>query len=311
MEERTKAGAKEVFFSLSALATLVIVVGALLSLLFSVINYLFPSAVSFAISPSISLQVAALIVVTPIFLSLSWLEYRNRAKVGKDSTIRKWITALILFVTGAIVTGDLVTVLFYYIDGRDLGISFLLKAASIFIVVGATFTYYLLDIRNLCGSREQKIAAGILMAVVAASVILGFSIIGSPQTQRLIRYDEQKINDLNSIQYRVTTYYQQKDELPKTISDLKDPLVYGSFPEDPQGKPYEYYKESELEFVLCAEFNRPSRQSGNYYKDISAPRGTVHGDAWRHDAGYYCFKRTIDPDFFPPRNPQPIPPVAE
>ncbi len=42
------------------------------------------------------------------------------------------------------------------------------------------------------------------------SIIWGFSVLGSPHTQRLIKYDEQKINDLQYINSQIQSYYSNK-----------------------------------------------------------------------------------------------------
>ena len=43
----------------------------------------------------------------------------------KQLGIRKWLVYVTLFISGIVLAGDLVTVLYYFIDGQDLTAGFL------------------------------------------------------------------------------------------------------------------------------------------------------------------------------------------
>ena len=62
------------------------------------------------------------------------------------------------------------------------------------------------------------------------------------------------------------------------------------------GEAYGYRVTGDLTFQLCATFNKASRTRGDGPR--FAPAG-VTNDSWRHDAGEFCFDRTVDPAFFP------------
>lgn len=302
---KPKSGAKDFFLHFGAMIALYVSVAALLSLLFSIINVAFPRTNTYYYgSPSISFQVAELLVVVPIFFFLSWLVHRGYAAdpEKKQSGVRRWITYITLFVTGAVVAGDLVYVLYLFLDGQDLTAGFLLKALSIFVILGGIFWYYLQDLRERVSGRGHKISAIIATVVVLASIVAGFAVIGSPKNQRLLRYDEQKVSALIDLQQRVTTYYQTKQALPDDLNDLANGLVYGPLPQDPQGEVYEYRKTGATTFELCASFNKPSpknRVPANYYDPYINPSDSGKGGIWEHGAGRHCFTRDVDPDFFP------------
>lgn len=297
--------AKDFFMHLGAMISLYFFVGSLISLLFVVINTAFPPVDQYYGSyRSISFPVASLIVLFPTFLLLSWINVKSYTldPLKKDIWIRRWSYYLTLFISGAILLGALVSILYLFLDGRELTIGFVLKVLTWMIVSGLVFGYYIQEIRDKLTLSQQKIWVVVTTLLVVVSVALGFSVIGSPRTQRLMRYDDQKISHLQTIQNQIVYFWQAKSELPETLDDLQDPLssYYEPMPVDPQtSASYVYTKKNAFTFELCAEFNTATR----YPKTQSSPRQyeeNIRNENWTHAAGYTCFERTIDPQMYPP-----------
>lgn len=141
-----------------------------------------------------------------------------------------------------------------------------------------------------------------VILIVAASVVAGFFIVGSPQEERLRRFDEQRVQDLQFLQAEILNFWQAKGKLPERLSDIKDDLRGIFVSRDPQtGDEYGYAIRGTESFELCAIFVRPSIGSSEAHMSKPAlPRGEpfVSGQNWEHGAGEACFKRTIDKDFY-------------
>jgi hypothetical protein len=299
--------AKDFFLQLGTMIVLYSGVIALLNLLFTVINHAFPRVATtyyYYSASSISFPVATLIVAFPLFLWLSWVlkkEYTtdpSRRELG----VRKWLLYITLFVSAAGLAGDLVTVIYYFLDGQDLTSSFLLKALSVLVVVGGVFLYYLQDLRNTLTDSRRTLWRIVAAVLVLGSIVLGFSVIGSPATQRKIRQDSQRVMDLQNLQNQIPFYYQQKGSLPTSLEVLNDSLRGFQAPVDPvTGAAYEYRVEQDLSFSLCATFERPSpTPNSNRSHAEPAYYGGIKGDSsWQHGVGRQCFTRTIDPAFYP------------
>jgi hypothetical protein len=304
-----KISVKDFFLQLGIIGTLYASLVAVVILLFRVINVSYPQITNgYYYNPqNISFQVATLIVAFPLFLFLSWLLQRSlRGGNEKDFALRKWLSYLTIFIAGAVIAGDLVSILYTFLDGQELTKAFLLKAFVLLVVSSGVFTYFLQDIRSKIsdsGRNIWRIVSGLFMI---GSIILGFSILGSPMSQRLQRYDLQKLNDLQSIQWQIVNYYQQKETLPATLGDINDPIGGWVAPMDPQTKSvYEYEKTGELSFNLCANFNKESLagmgRDGITMMTSYAPSPIGKGgENWSHPAGRHCFSRTIDPELYPP-----------
>jgi hypothetical protein len=209
---------------------------------------------------------------------------------------------LTLFIAGATIAVDLIVVLTAFLRGEDLTSAFLLKVAIVLLVTAGGFMHFLADLwgyweKNAQRARMINYAVGVLIAV---TIIAGFFIVGTPQHARLMRFDSQKVSDLQSIQGEVVNYYQQKGSLPADLSALNDPLSYFTVPSDPQsGTQYEYAPTGPLAFMLCAQFNaQDSATKGGTHAMMPTPYGT--NDNWQHGEGRQCFTRTIDPERYPP-----------
>ncbi|MDP2641980.1 MAG: DUF5671 domain-containing protein [bacterium] len=310
--QRHVGTAKDFFLQLAAIVTFYASTVALITLLFEVINFAYPrftNAYQYY-SPSISLQVATLIVAFPLFIFLSWVLQKSYMEEPalRESLVRRWLAYITVFIAGAVVAGDLVTVIYMFLDGQDLTTGFLLKVLTLLVVAGGVFLYYLREIRNIISPGERNIWRVVAVVIILASIVVGFAVTGSPAAQRDRRDDTQRVSDLQSMQWQIVNYWQQKETLPATLEDLKDPISGYTVPTDPQtSAPYEYERMGNLSFRLCATFYRSSQmmQNGSLVRPmipVSYPdyNGKV-SESWQHEAGRTCFDRAIDPELYPVR----------
>lgn len=140
-----------------------------------------------------------------------------------------------------------------------------------------------------------------IIGIVAATVIAGFFIVGSPKEERLRRFDQQRVEHLQFLQSEIVNYWMNKELLPKNLEALKDDIRGIAIPTDPEtGSEYQYAIKGPLNFSLCATFAKPSLESGvniGQPKPV-APYGYGIQENWQHDAGYTCFERIIDPEIY-------------
>jgi hypothetical protein len=202
-----------------------------------------------------------------------------------------------LFVTGLTVLGDLVSLVFVFLQG-EISTRFILKVLAVLVVAVGIFAHYIVELRASAGFLKRfKNFALITGILILAVLVASFAIVGLPQDQRAARFDEQRINDLSNIQYNVISYYQHKGEVPASLEDLDDSLSYSSVPTDPQTHAeYQYQKISTTSFKLCASFGTSYMEPGNVTDSYN--KGAL-SSVWTHDKGTVCFARTIDPDFYP------------
>lgn len=308
---------KDFFLWVGAMGAFYTSVIAFINLVFQYINYLYPDPLrGYQIDPyqsGISAYMAMVIVAVPVFLVLMRV---IRHTISTDATrqeiwVRRWALVLTLFVSGATIAGTLIVLLSTFLSGEELTARFLLKIATVIIVAIIVFAHFLADMKGYWTHFPRRVYyIGIAVAVaVAGTVISGFFIVGTPRQARLARYDIQRVNDLQNIQWQVVNYWQQKKKLPVQMSDLSDPISGFVVPSDPQTKvAYEYKSLSSLSFQLCAVFNAPSRATMDGPSNMmSRPYPTAFVDVkgekidnWHHESGRTCFDRTIDPERYPP-----------
>lgn len=302
-----KVTPKDFFLWAGAMIALYSSVFAFIALLFQYINYAYPDALSYTyysdpFSGGIRFAMATLIVMVPVAVILFRILRKDIETVPAkaDLWIRRWILVLTLFIAGFAVVGDLITLINYFLGG-DVTMRFVLKVVVLLLVAGGVFLHFLADLRGYWvqfPSRARLVswAAG---AVVLLAIIAGFFIMGSPSQVRLYRFDSQKVSDLQTIQWQVVNYWQQKQVLPADIQELNDPLSGWTLPVDPQGQEYRYERTSNSSFRLCATFNADSREGQNSQAMPVRAYGTLEGN-FDHGTGEVCFDRTIDPERYPP-----------
>ncbi len=142
-----------------------------------------------------------------------------------------------------------------------------------------------------------------VIGIVVAAVIAGFFIVGSPKEERLRRFDDRRIQDLQGIQSEIINYWINKGKLPENLGLLKDDIRGVVIPKDPEtGSDYQYQVKGILSFSLCADFARQSLGAPVSAPKPAYPAGGYPADQnWDHAAGLVCFERTIDKDFYRPQ----------
>ncbi len=300
---------RDVFLHLFAMVALYWSAISFITLCWQYVNYFFPDVLNYnyGFNSAMRFALASLFIVFPLFMLSSWLlnKIYSRESQVRDSKIRKWLIYLTLFIASLVIIGDLVFTVNTFLNG-EITARFVLKALSVLIVAAAIFGYYLDDVRRQDPSKLTKIYALASIVIVLIMVAAAFFIVGSPVKARLAQIDQQRTSDLQNIQYQIVNYWQRKQQLPKNLSDLEDPISGYTVPQDPETKmPYEYtlVDDKNLKFELCATFSLQGDQQGMMsapavpmmYKDSQGNQGN-----WQHSAGHVCFERQIDKQLYPP-----------
>ena len=133
----------------------------------------------------------------------------------------------------------------------------------------------------MTASRLRTVLAVTIGVAVAAVVVSGLLVIGSPGEARLRRLDERRVEHLQQLSRSVAVYWTVNDSLPESLSQLSEIGGVVGTPLDPEtGALYRYRVISELRYELCAEFAR-STGSG-----MSLPGEEL----WAHAEGSQCFE---------------------
>ena len=126
---------------------------------------------------------------------------------------------------------------------------------------------------------------GFVILAVASAVGYGIYVVGSPAGQRLLKFDGQRVSDLQSISYALDTYWDQNGELPEALEDLRESRFYNvrSIHDPATNQPYEYRVVAGNLFQLCAVFATDSSR-----KEQRVPR-PFSAKVWDHGTGRVCF----------------------
>ncbi|MDA1038191.1 MAG: DUF5671 domain-containing protein [bacterium] len=272
---------RDFFLHLLAFITLYWSMIALLTILFQVINKLLPDVLQYADPTSGPLRwgLSGVIVAYPVFVGVMMF-FRNN-KIHRP----KFPIYFTLFVAGLTGIIDFAT-LVYTLTGGDITTRFILKVLAVLLVVGAVFGYELWNLKRKEGEMTPKAKSLITLShiLVIASVVLGFTFVGTPASQRAQQYDFDRVNDLRSLQYEIMNSYASTGVLPENLTGYR-----GSAIMDPAtDMPYEYRVINETTFELCATFDKAgdgSDQYGGYAVGLN--------ENFAHEMGKTCFERTV------------------
>jgi hypothetical protein len=282
------AGARDAFLYLLIFSTLGIWITELGSLAFALINRWLPDPLYSPFNgyelDIFSWSMAAMLIAFPIYLLTSGLVAREAvADPGRlESPIRKWLTYIALLIAALVCVSDLICALAFLIRGEITG-RFVAKALVVLILAGSVLFHYYSGIRKSDSasapdrSRHNRWMAGLATLAVAAMTVLGFLQLGAPHTQRELRTDSQRVQDL----YRVSSFIEGRwksdnQKLPANLAQFP-----GNLPTDPANHAaYEYIPGENSHYQLCAKFDRAS----------VSPETYPDSNFWGHPAGRHCFE---------------------
>ncbi|NOS67331.1 MAG: hypothetical protein HOO67_03110 [Candidatus Peribacteraceae bacterium] len=290
--------ARDAFFHLLSFTSLTATVTSLIFLCFDFLNRILPDAAFpnyYDDVSSVRWELAILVVSFPVFLWMTRLLQKEYTMHPEKlaSGVRRWLTYLILFATACTLIGDLITLIFYLLQG-EFTIRFLLKVAVVLIVAGLPFSYYLNALRlppdqyAKTSLHSQYRWAGI--AIVVMAMVAGLFVTGSPLRGRSERFDEQRVNDLRTIQSEILNIVwgneramptppvkELTNPLPVTLEDVAAQALYQrpNIVDPETGLPYTYTRTSDHDFRLCATFSLSRDQQYDVF--------------WNHPVGEKCF----------------------
>ncbi len=277
-------GALDAFLNILKLITLIWLWSAVGSVLFAIIDkYVASEKMSSDIGMQLAIPVASILIVTPVFLGVSYAlhqNYRNK-KLNTESGIYRWLTYLLLLVSALFIIGSLIGIVSNYLTGAYTLASFL-KITIMLSIAAGIFAYYWYDLKRTDysdGSKVSVMAAGIVITVSVLTLIGGLLVVGSPKNAKLERLDNQRVWDLLQMHEHVINYYADNNRLPDNVEELAVPDLV-----DPTTKqPYEYHRLGEDDFQLCANFERPAPENIRHqYVNFPYP--------WfKHEAGRQCY----------------------
>jgi len=306
-----KASSVDTVINFFSFILLGIVATALGTLFFQIINVIFPDVLDVIdwytesqTASSIHYSIAALLIGFPLYFFALRLWFRKfREDEGRtESDFSKVLTYLVLLITAVTIVGDLITVVFTFLQG-EMSVRFFLKALTILVIAGIIFGFYYLERRKIQYHEDiprsifRYFGRGVSVLVIFG-VILGFFAGGSPSTQRNRTLDQTRAENLSALATCVEQYAGNLGALPSSLADLRQSSQHnycGTFMQDPEtGQMYEYQVVTPSrmdgtarigEFKLCATFMLASYEK-------SAKNGTagfVGGTVWHeHTAGYNC-----------------------
>lgn len=290
------------FLYLTAFMSLGFLAGGIGSILFQIINATVPNPFEpESIYTKMSIQgvmkygIASVLIAGPLYFALVHFinSLLRRGAIPTNSSVRKWLTYIVLFVAAAVILGDLVAFVWSALDG-DLPLRFMLKVLSIFAIAGSIFGFSFWDMRrNIADENTTRLSALFGRGAVGATLIVlisGFFFIQSPAESRDRKIDTQTEANLSQAESAISDYYHKNQMLPKSLNDIvisSGRITYPYFDAIP--KNVSYQSTSSTTFSLCGDFLRESLSLSQgetpAFRDIT--------DSWNHAAGHVCFDREI------------------
>lgn len=298
------------FFSFILLG---IVATALGTLYFQIINKSFPDPLAAmnwygdaASTSAIHYSIAALLIGYPLYALAMRLWFRAfREDEGRiESQLSRWLTYLVLLIASVTVVGDLIAVVFAFLQG-EVSARFFLKALTIFAIAGGIFGFYFLERKKIQYRKDVPAKvfrdfAVVVTVLIVLGIVLGFFAGGSPETTRKRSFDGERANSLAALSSCIEGYARDLGQLPVSLADLRKSSQYAycaQFMQDPEtGGDYGYRVVTPTrlegagrigEFELCATFSLAA--DGPTEGNSEYPYGGRDAAIWsEHGAGRDC-----------------------
>lgn len=294
--------AKDFFLWLGFIIAFYSSIASILTLLFQYIDQTFPDAINRfgngysyedPYSGIIRFAIATLIVFAPVAAVIMRIirhdlsQYPDKARSG----VRRFAIIATIFISSLTALIDVISLIYGFLDG-SLTAQTELKIAVILLISVGVFLHFVADYRGYwVANRHKANMVGIgAVALCLAIIGAGFIIIGSPQEARLMRFDMQKVTDLQGIANEASQYATRHGELPVRLTNITDLADGYTIPLDPQSKvAYEYKSLSSTTFQLCAIFNRAATIPSYAMPTNDSGTATIG----QHGVGHQCFPQFV------------------
>lgn len=297
----TKYAAKYAFYYLLSLVALVFVGISVGMIAFSIIDLQVFDPLSYNSyrgnqDNALKFAISAIFIAAPIYYFTLSLIARGLKKneIEKSSAIRRWLTYFIILVSSLIILGVFIGVINNFLSG-ELSARFILKALSMFLISALVFSYYFYDVkREELGIKKnvKNIFLILSLVFVVGAFVSAWFFVESPREARMRRLDQIVVNNINSLENAVNSFYTEEGRLPETLSELENGkhLYDRNALVDPEsGKAIDYKKISDEEFEFCSEFRLASNPTDIKGRALPEPAyGFPSGDD--HEAGYDCLR---------------------
>jgi len=278
----------EIFVNLLSFGLLGVVAGAVGNLYFGIINKYVPDPLNFFNATPIHYAIAALIIAFPLYFwaEVFWFRKFSKNPEKTESKISKWLTYIILFIATGAIIGDLIAVIFNYLQG-ELSLRFFLKALTILAIAGMGFWFYFLERKKIQYKKAVsplyfKLIGGLMILIVVVGIVFGFLAAGTPSKARLQRLDIETADNLSQISYAINDFAASQNKLPAGISQLKNNPTYAGYfygISEEGIKNYEYRITDKTHYQLCGTFNLATTDLN------TMPVGQIWS---QHEAGKVC-----------------------
>lgn len=292
----------EIFINFLSFLLLGIIATAAGIIFFQVVNKYFSDVLFNNFSASaINYSIASLIVGFPIYLWALWFWFKSfrNAPEKSESKLSKWLTYIILLIAGGTIIGDLIAVIFNFLQG-EFGSRFLLKALAIIVIAGLVFVFYFFERKKIQYKKEISAAPFLTLLIlsnvlIVSAIILGFLAGGTPYEARLRNFDLQRADNLQAISSAVSNFAFENIRLPKDLSEIRNNprYNYGAGYADPEtNKSYDYKiinpgsgADNPAEYELCATFSLSTLNGAKNSYPFGYSQWAIHGK------GYVCQKQ--------------------
>jgi len=170
-----KSSPKDVFLHLLTIVALYFCAFNFTTLVFKLIEIGFPDPLNqyYDFGSSVRWSIASLTIIFPVYLWAARFLYRDIAahEEKAELKIRKWLLYFTLFAAAVLIIGDLVALIFNFLEG-ELTARFLLKVLAILAVAASVFGYYFYELKRQPKdfSPRAKIFVWSVIVVVSAAV---------------------------------------------------------------------------------------------------------------------------------------------
>lgn len=128
-------------------------------------------------------------------------------------------------------------------------------------------------------------------AVIVATLIASYVVLGPPGLQRMRKLDANRVADLCRIDNAVHVYAKVHKTLPSDFAAMSENNGTRFPPKDPLSQAaYEYQPTGKDTYRLCANFQTDSASS----PAPDLPAYSYAGEEWPHNVGRKCFDRRAD-----------------